>query len=94
MKMTLSGRKIPPYMFVNFFLAFAIISLLIAGNAVRTWHSWAGVADRFSLATYCLFNGVCWTLGERRKYPVAGIIMLTVGIGALITALMGYGFGR
>lgn len=71
-------------------IAFIMVMLLILSLFFPEWHAAIGISSRLIFAVFCSFMSL-WLLRERGSRLGAALVML-VGIGLVVTALLGYGF--
>lgn len=67
-----------------------LIGLFILAMLQPDWRAGIDIFSRFVLAVFC-FASAGWMVREPR-YRFVSIIIALVGIGLVVTAVMGYGF--
>lgn len=84
------------YRTVNIMLAAAFLIILLLSAILRREAVPFGITDRLILSSFCFFNAGWWCYEDRKNQRHLGqiILLVCVGFGAFITALMGYGFNR
>jgi len=78
------------YRNVNIALGLSILVLLFLAVALPDWRTALGISGRLLIAGFCFINGA-WIIRVRKSVIIGGLL-LVVGIGLIVTVLLGYGF--
>jgi len=88
--MNTPALKASLYRNVNIALGLIILGILLLAAVLPGWRSGLGISVRLLVAGFCFINGA-WII-RVRKSAIIGGLLLVVGIGLIVTVLLGYGF--
>ena len=88
--MNTAATKISIYRTINIALIAMMLMLFFLALALPGARAPIGIISRLILAVFTFVNSV-WLFRARRS-TLGGALLLLVGIGLTVTALMGYGF--